>query len=201
MAEKFGSITGFRAKNTFNCKGCEDFISPKDLYILVTVLQGTIRKGTNKWHLECWLEHFNTRMENLNQFHISVENHTEIRTTRLKILTPAQRYRRKVLQTYITTRDIPALKKAYEQHSTERVIKVMQTISNRWEEFAEMGIKPKGYLWKDKQVDSYIATYDWNWMTKVFKEELTLDEQVVALRRSLTDEHLPRWPKENDATN
>lgn len=195
MAEKFGSITVFRANKTFECKDCEDFIVPKDLYVLVTILQGKIRRQTNKWHVECWLGRFNERLEKLRQFHLAVETHTEIRATKLKTLTPAQQQRRKVLQTYITTRDIPALKKAYEQQSTERVIKVMQTISNRWEEFAQMGVKPKNYLWVDKKLDSYIAQYDRDWMNKVFKEDLTLLEQVTAFRRSLDDKHLPRWPK------
>lgn len=195
MAEHFASITGFQSKREYPCTGCQGTIQPGDLYILVTVLRKTIRQQTNKWHYGCWLEHFVTRMASLEEHHEAVKNHTEVRKSRLKNLTKEQKYRRQVLQTYISSRDIPALKKAYEQHSTERVIRVMNTLSKRWEEAAQMGVAFKGYLWKDKQLDSYIATYDGDWMNYVFKEDLSLEEQTQALRRTTEDKYLPRWPE------
>ena len=198
MAEYFASITGFKAKKEYRCTGCKTTIDPDELYILVTVLRKMIRQQTNKWHYGCWLEHFVTRMNRLEEHHLSVQNHTETRQTRLKKLTPEQRKRRQVLQTYINTRDIPALRKAYEQQSTERVLKVMWTISNRWEEAAAMGVGFKGYFWKDKLLDRYIATYDANWLNNVFKENLTLEEQTVALRRTLQDVNLPKWPRKEE---
>lgn len=188
MAQRYGQIATFQARKEFECSICKESIVPGNVYVLTTI----VNRGyaTKKSHEVCWLDEFYQRNRKLVAYN---KNPTGLRVTRLHNLTKEQRQRRKVLQTYITTRDIPALKKAYEQHSTERVIKVMQTFSSRWEEFEQMGVNPKGYLWKDKKLDNYIATYDAKWLQFVFKEDLTLKEQVGALRRSLDDQYLPDW--------
>ena len=93
------------------------------------------------YHSECWLKVFEEENNSQIDLHTRRKNHEPgLRKTLLSKLTPKQRERRRILQTYITTRDLPALLNAYERQSTSRVYIVMNTIANRWQELLEMGI-------------------------------------------------------------
>lgn len=190
-----GSVKPQKARNNYPCRFCDEQIAAGTIYALRTGISFGRRSSIySRYHLGCWLEVEVAAFVDFEQLHQKMLRHEPgLRSTKLNKLTPEERKRVQTLQSYITKRDLPALQKAYEQKSTERVIKVMSTLANRWEEFAKFGITPKKYLWKNKQLDSYIATYDNNWMNLVFKDDLSVEEQVVALRRSMEDKYLPDW--------
>ena len=188
-----GTIRPQKSRKLWKCRHCSEEIEIGTIYALRIGISGGHTIYT-RYHSQCWFALEYKVFEDFAEYHQKVANHTPgMRTTRLSGLTPEQRKRRQTLQGYITKRDIPALKKAYEQKSTERVIKVMSTFASRWREFATMGVNPKKYLWKDKMLDRYIAQYDRKWLDNVFLEDLTLEQQAEALSRTMEDEFLPNW--------
>lgn len=211
----FGHVTTKIISKEVPCKYCEQVIEKGSLYVRIIGERGrgifptkkndttprSIKVWVFSYHNDCWLKVFEEENNSQIDLYTRRKNHEPgLRKTLLSKLTPEQRERRRILQTYITTRDIPALINAYERQSTSRVYIVMNTIANRWQELSEMGVPfqhtltSKSNNENDIKLKKLILKYDSRWMFNVWdRKDITLEEEIEALRRNSSDKYPPTW--------
>lgn len=199
--KSFGQITLQLSKKPHECKQCNQFIESGQLNIRVIGMRGKSRFAT-RYHKDCWLDLFNQGVDELLTIHQKIQNHEKgIRQSAVSKLSPEQRKRRKTIQNYLTTRDLPSLVEAYERHSTRRVLIVMNKIADRWEELHSMGVPFRESLLRpteqrnetEQRLAAYIINNDSEWLNHLYPVDATYDQIISALRRP-RDRYLPQWP-------
>ena len=210
-----GHIRQQIGKKPYFCDICKESIEIGDSYISAAASK-IVRDKNKKYHV-VWLNgsryHDMCYVAQIYETRLRLTNrHAEIlkpggKSTRLKTLTPETKKRRNVLQMYYSARDIPALIKAYEQHSTNRVYTVLNTIATRWVELHKMGVEFRADFHtlrnKDqaRKLDRLLMTYDADWYEKVFDADDKVETKIAALVRTLdTDLYPPKWPETVTAT-
>lgn len=210
MPVRLGSIIIQMNRKQRECIKCGQCIQPGEVYNTRAGMK-IVRTGKGEakqvfsfpkfYHDYCWEEEYFQKKEEFLELHRKIENHESgTRKTKLSKLTPEQIRRRKTLQMYLIERDTPALIDAYERKSTQRVIRVMELIAERWEELHEMGVPFRTSLTSnkenenDKKLASYITRYETQWQAWLWGPAETVEDKLKALRRT-EDEYPPDWSK------
>lgn len=180
------------AKRTNHCYVCKEPINLRETYIYLNGFRQR-EKFASSFHLYCYVGWIESRVNAWTE-----EAPVRVRKNKPAGLPPEQKIRRRTLQKYLATRDKENLIRAYEKQSTERVLAVMSTIANRWEELNSFGVKFRTSLTTSRRNESdvklanLVALYDLDWFENEFQEEKSVEEKIAALRRS-PDRYPPRW--------
>lgn len=119
--------------------------------------------------------------------------------TKFSNLTPEQIVRRRTLLHWLSTRDRPALLRAYQRQSTIRVHKVMSTMHKRFIELETFGVSyPLTISSQNKELGIMIAKYDYKLVDKWLDiDTINTNDRIALLIRQ--DE--PDWDSTKEVSN